>query len=97
LKLRFTPQAAENIGAIADYIRKRNPQAARKVRAAVYEGLRHIIMFPLIGRQQKEQGVRKLITPRYAYLIYYMLDEIADEIIILAIKHSAQERTFRDL
>ncbi len=31
MKLRFTPRATENIAEIADYIRARNPAAARRV------------------------------------------------------------------
>jgi hypothetical protein len=47
-------------------------------------------MFLLIGRC-KEIGVRKFVTPRYAYLIYGTIDAAEDEIIVLAVKHSAQE------
>jgi toxin ParE1/3/4 len=36
------------------------------------------------------------VTPKYAYLIYYMVDEAADEIIILNIKHPAQKREHDD-
>lgn len=39
MKLRLTPQAIENITAIADYIRARNPTAALRVRAAIYDSL----------------------------------------------------------
>jgi plasmid stabilization system protein ParE len=41
--------------------------------------------------------VRKFVMTRYAYLIYYMVDEAEDEIVILAVKHSAQEQEFGDL
>jgi len=96
LKLRFTPRAVENIAAIADYLRARNPVAARKVRASIYDGLRHLVMFPRIGRPQKEKAVRKFVTQPYAYLLYYTLDDAAEEIIVLAVKHPAQERPSED-
>jgi toxin ParE1/3/4 len=89
MKLRFTPRALDNIAAIADYIRARNPAAAQRVRAAIYESLQDIILFPRAGRLQKTQGVRKFVTRRYACLIYYMVDGAAEEIIILSVKHSA--------
>jgi plasmid stabilization system protein ParE len=53
-------------------------------------------MYPLIGKRQKEHGVRKFITPRYAYLIYYAINEAEEEIIILSVKHFAQQREFED-
>ena len=96
MKLRFTPRAIANIAEIADYIRKRNPSAARRVRASIYDSLQNLILFPLIGRQQKEPGVRKHVTPRYAYLVYYTIDEVEEEIIILSVKHSAQKREHDD-
>jgi plasmid stabilization system protein ParE len=40
--------------------------------------------------------VRKFVTPRYAYLIYYTVDDAAGEIIILSVKHSAQKRDHED-
>jgi len=37
MKLRFTLRAVENLADIADYIHARNPSAARRVRAVIYE------------------------------------------------------------
>jgi len=45
-----------------------------------------------IGRLQQTKGVRKLVTRKYRYLIYYTVDEVADEIIILSVKHPAQRQ-----
>jgi len=54
MKLRFTPRATEELAAIADYIRARNPEAAQRVRAAIYDSLQNLILFPFVGRKQKE-------------------------------------------
>ena len=40
--------------------------------------------------------MRKFVTPHYAYLIYYTVDDAAGEIIILSVKHSAQKRDHED-
>jgi plasmid stabilization system protein ParE len=42
------------------------------------------------------EGVRKMVTRKYAYLIYYM-DETEDEIISLNVKHEARERGHSDI
>jgi toxin ParE1/3/4 len=97
MKLRFTPRATENLTEIADYLFQRNPVAARRVRAAIYEGLQNLILFPNAGRLQKVGQVRKLVTRRYAYLVYYMVDEAAEEIVVLNVKHPARERDFEDV
>lgn len=96
MKLRFTPRALENILAIADYIQARNPAAARRVRSAIYESLQNLILFPHAGRLQQTEGVRKFVTRRYAYIVYYTVDEVAGEIVILNVKHSAQRREHDD-
>jgi plasmid stabilization system protein ParE len=96
MKLRFTPRATETIAEIADYLRERNPQAAHRVRADIYDGLQVLILFPRAGRRQKIEGIRKLVTRRYASLVYYTVDEAADEIVILSIKHPAREREHED-
>ena len=96
MKLRFTPRAARDLADIADYIRERNPAAALRVRAAILESLQGLILFPDIGRQQNVEGVRKLITQRYRYLVYYTAEAGAEEIVILSIQHPAQEREHSD-
>ena len=36
-------------------------------------------------------------TPRYRYLVYYAIDERAEEIVILDIQHPARDREHADL
>lgn len=80
MKLRFTARAAQDIVAIADYIRARNPNAARQVRAAILHSLQNLVLFPQVGRAQAVEGVRKLVTRKYPYLVYYRVDKAAEEI-----------------
>ena len=96
MKLRFTPRALDNIAHIADYLRPRNPPAAERVRDEIYDGLQSLILFPRVGRLQQTEGVRKLVTRRFGYLIYYTVDFAAAEIIVLSVKHPAQKREHDD-
>jgi plasmid stabilization system protein ParE len=96
MKLRFTPRAIANLIEIADYIRARNPAAARRVRSAIYDTLQTLILFPYVGRRQTTPGVRKWVTRKYAYLVYYTVDEEAQEIVILNVKHPGQRREHSD-
>jgi toxin ParE1/3/4 len=83
-------------GGIAEYIRERNPGAARRVRAAILHSVQTLLLFPGIGRRQGTEGVRKLVTCKYPYLIYYSVDEAAGEVVILAIQHAAPRREHED-
>ena len=96
MKLRFTPRATQDLAAIADYIRGRNPAAAQRVRAAILHSLQNLVLYPWVGRAQAVEGVRKLVTRKYPYLVYYTVDESREEIVILTIQHPAREREHQD-
>jgi plasmid stabilization system protein ParE len=97
MKLRFTLRAVRDLAEIADYIRQRSPKAALRVRTAILESLQDLVLFPELGRRQTIEGVRKLVTRRYSYLVYYSLDQSGDEIVILTIQHAARERQYEDI
>jgi toxin ParE1/3/4 len=96
VKLRFTKRAAHNLAAIGNHLRPLNPAAAARVEASIRKSLQNLMLFPLIGRAQKQSGVRKWVTPRYAYLVYYTVDQAAEIVTILSVKHSAQRREHED-
>jgi toxin ParE1/3/4 len=96
VKLRLTPRAVADIAEIADYINVHNPEAAQRVRSTLYGAMRRLILFPRLGRPQRTEGVRKLVTSRFSYLIYYTLTEHADEIVILSVRHAARQREHTD-
>jgi toxin ParE1/3/4 len=96
VNLRFTPRATRDLAEIADYLRTRSPSAALAVRAAILRSLQNLALFPTIGRRQDVEGVRKLVTPKYRCLVYYVIDEGAEEVVILTIQHPARSREYRD-
>jgi plasmid stabilization system protein ParE len=92
MNLRFTSQAAQDISEIADYVRADNPAAAERVRAAIIESIQVLVSFPRIGRRQDIEHVRKHVTRRFGYLVYYQVDDVASEVVVLAIRHLARSR-----
>src|SRR3954462_4855941 len=96
MKLRLTPRAARNLADIADYLGERSPEAALGGRNANLESLQNLVLFPRGGRNQQADGVHKIVTRRYSYLIYYTVDETTDEIVILAIRHPARDPEHAD-
>ena len=67
------------------------------VRSAILQSFEDLTLFPAIGRLQNVEGVRKLVTRKYRYVVYYMIDEGAEEIVILTIKHPARRREYQDI
>lgn len=96
MKLRLAPQATTDIAEIGDYLKTRNPYAAERVRAAILDSLQRLTLFPRAGRIQTVPGVRKLVTRKYPYLVYYTVDLDADEVVILAVQHPSRDREHED-
>jgi toxin ParE1/3/4 len=96
MKLRFTPRAAHDLADTAAYLNEHSPAAAKRVRSEILDALQGLVLFPEVGRRQRIEDVRKLVTRRYSYLIYYRLDRAADEIIVLTIQHHARSRPYED-
>ena len=67
------------------------------MRSAIYETLENLLIFPHAGRRQNAEGVRKIVTRKYAYVIYYPVDDAAQDIIVLNVKHPAGKQDYTDL
>lgn len=95
MKLRFTPRAARDLAEIADYLR----DTARRSRFVCGPRFSNSSRVWFCFRRSDGNGrsrVRKPVTRRYPYLVYYTADDEAEEIIILAIQHPAREREHSD-
>lgn len=92
MRLRFARRAVADLHAIADYLSAENPHAASRVRDEIMEGCRLAVSFPEIGRQQTVGGVRRLVTRRYNYSIYYLPDREAGVVAVLSIQHPRREQ-----
>jgi toxin ParE1/3/4 len=40
--------------------------------------------------------VRKITTRKYPYFIYYTIDQTADEIVVITVRHPARDREHED-
>ena len=96
MRLRFTPRATRDLAEIAGYLRTRNPAAALAVRDAILRSLQNLVLFPAIGRRQNIEGVRKLVTRKHPYLVYYAVADGEEEVVILTIQHAARSRQYAD-
>jgi len=90
MKLRFTARAQQDLNDIADYIRAENPPAALRVRDSILDSLKLLAAFPGLGMNQNVEGIRKHITRKYRYIVYYEVDRAAGEIAVLTIQHPAR-------
>jgi toxin ParE1/3/4 len=88
VKVRYSPRAFADLEAIYDYIRKRSPDAALRVKDAIALHVAGLADFPEKGIRSDEGDVRTWPTGRLGYRIYYRIE--ADEVLILHIRHAAR-------
>ena len=96
MKLHLTELAANQIAAITDYLIVRSPLGARNVQLAMDATLAQLTNFPGLGRRQRTTGVRKIGVGRYPYNVYYCVDQQADEIVIISVRHTSRAPRFLD-
>lgn len=90
MKVLFTQTARADITAIFDYIARDNPDAARKVVAAIEGAIGRLSRFPQSGRMGAVAMTRELVVPRLPFIVVYRVTE--DTVEIVAVFHAAQDR-----
>lgn len=86
-RIRWTPEAADQLEAIILHSPKDNAEAAYSVACAILDRIGDLENFPAIGRPGELDGTRELVSA--AYLIVDRLrDDVAE---ILHIWHGAQD------
>lgn len=96
MKVRFTPGAVGDLTDIGDALRRIDPTGAANVRSDIEAAVRTMGEHPFSGRRQDGDDVRKTVTRRYGYLIYYAVDDREAVVTVLAVRHQARERPYGD-
>jgi plasmid stabilization system protein ParE len=92
MKVRWSETALAEIDSIFSYIYEHNRSAASAVVERI-EGLTTLLgEFPFLGHLTDETGIRMLSVVRYPFVIFYTINGEAGEVVILHVRHSAQER-----
>ena len=88
MKIHFTRRAVEDLHAIADYITAHSESGAQNVELALLKSIEELSEFPMLGVDEKELGVRKLLVPKYPYAIYYRVE--SDNVWIVHVRHGSR-------
>ena len=96
MTVRFTRQANNQLGAILEYVRGKDPRSADRVTRAIELACDQIADHPELGRKQDVEGVRRRVVQLGGYLIYYSVSSEDRAVIIIAILHPAQQRPYND-
>ena len=90
MKLRYSETALHELDEIFSYIHERNRSAAVAVVNRIERLASLIGEQPFIGHLTDEEGVRVMPVVRYPFVIFYTLNDKADEVVILHVRHGAR-------
>ena len=93
VKVRYNAEAIAFIARIGLHHRPSNPEAASSIRSDIQATNRRISSDPLIYARIGKSEVRRAVTRRYRYLIYFRL---VDErfVAVLSVRHGAEQPRF---
>jgi len=86
MKLRYAERAIADLEAIQTYIAQHNPRASAAVGERIRNAIELLADFPRLGRA-RDNEVRVLPIVTNPYVVYYSVDEDADEVVILHVRH----------
>jgi len=75
MRVRRTTNAADDLARIVNYIRKDNPEAARRVATAIFDGVADLRTFPKRGRIGLVRNTRELIFAPWPYVAVYEINK----------------------
>jgi plasmid stabilization system protein ParE len=90
MEVRWSPEAADDLAAIVEYIQKDDPAGAQRVAKDTYDRAGSLMNFPYRGRQGRLKGTRELPLPPLPFIIVYRV--FAHAVEIVNIIHGAQCR-----
>ncbi len=93
MRVRWSQSSLTEIEDIFAYIHERNAAAASSVVARIERLTSMLTDFPLAGHVTDDPEVRVLSVVRYPFRIFYAVDMAADEVVILHVRHAAQDDT----
>ncbi|HZP68291.1 MAG TPA: type II toxin-antitoxin system RelE/ParE family toxin [Rudaea sp.] len=88
-RLSWSPEAIEDIEAIASYIGRDSRVYARIVAARIVETASEIVRFPLSGRVVPEVGDTDL-RERFVYSYRVMYRVLSDRVLVIAVVHGSR-------
>jgi plasmid stabilization system protein ParE len=89
--VRWLPPALEDLARLVEFLRNEDPRAAGDTARLIFEALRVLEKYPLIGRTLRgERRELVIYRGRTGYLAQYEYHPATDEVVILAVRHQRE-------
>jgi plasmid stabilization system protein ParE len=91
MKVRYTKTAQRELNEAVDYLLKHAPAVAAAFVDSIESAQAELLLNPYSAQETELTGVRRKYIRRFRYGLFYMIDEQTGELIILNIRHAAQQ------
>jgi len=88
MKIRYSPQAREDLRDIVSYLDERSPVGAENVMRAIYAGIQFLAENPMASQETSLAEIRVKIARRYNFKIFYRID--GNTVELIHIRHAAR-------
>lgn len=88
MRVRWTPDAADDLERMCNYIAETSPDSARRIAKTIVDGIASLSALPNRGRRGRVEGTREFV---FAPLPFVAVYEVNDEVHVLRILHGAQQ------
>ena len=93
MRVKWIPEAKNSLFEVTDYIRKENPEVARRVISHIRRSASRLSHSPHLGSvSTKFPRYRELVITRYPFVVWYRVEEDQQIVEIRLVWHSAQDR-----
>jgi plasmid stabilization system protein ParE len=89
--VKLLPPAVADLRRLVEFLRDEDPQAAAETVRIIFDALRVLEKYPLIGRPV-ERDRRELVIyrARTCYLAQYRHEPASDDVLVLALRHQRE-------
>ena len=89
--VKLLPPAVADLQRLVEFLRDEDPQAAAETVRIIFDALRVLEKYPLIGRSIKRDR-RELVIYRgvTCYLSHYHHEPVSDELLVVALRHQRE-------
>ena len=87
MKVRYSPKASADLHSIFEFLNQHSPAGAARVMTALYAAVEFIRRNPQAAEMTSFGDVRAKVVLRYRFRVFYRVDERADAIEIVHVRH----------
>lgn len=89
MRIEFSATARSDLLSIRRFIAQDNERAAERVVLRILQSVRHLAIFPELGREWMRSGTRAMSIPGLPYRVHYQIAGATVE--VLTVVHTSRE------